>query len=155
MLLKILLTNLSKQQKKFLRIFEIYFYNFHDSFGVCPLHICVLNWRDKNRKNGKQLLDWFNNHFKGNSGEGSYISRAQFVEYLKDDEVSDLSLLQNKTNSENRHLAYSWYSRKKNHKKTTKSVIFSLLFQRHYQTNRFKYKQAVLYIPTNFNLGKL
>ena len=49
-------------------------------------------------------------------------------------------------------ILHSRYSRK--NKKTTESVIFRLYGQRHCQTNRLYYKQAVLYITTKFNLGR-
>ena len=42
--------------------------------------------QDKHEKNGKKLLEWFNKHFESVHGERSHISRAQFVEDLKDEE---------------------------------------------------------------------
>ena len=50
-------------------------------------------------------------------------------------------------------ILYSRYSRKK--QKNNGVGDISSLFQRHCQTNRLYYKQAVLYITTKFNLGKM
>ena len=56
---------------------------------------------------------------------------------------------QNKTNSENRHLVFLIF---KKEQENDRVGDISSLFQRHCQTNRLDYKQAVLYI---YKVGKL
>ena len=60
-----------------------------------------------------------------------------------------LKEIQNKTNSENRHLVFLIF---KKEQENDGVGDISSLFQRHCQTNRLDYKQAVLYI---YKVGKL
>ena len=60
--------------------------------------------------------------------------------------------IQNKTNSENGHLVFSIFKKKKQENNGVSDI--SSLFLGHCQTNRLYCKQAVLYITTKFNLGK-
>ena len=59
--------------------------------------------------------------------------------------IRQLKEIQNKTNSENRHLVFLIF---KKEQENDGVGDISSLFQRHCQTNRLDYKQAVLYIQS-------
>ena len=87
-------------------------------------------------------------HFGGN--HPSYrIADYVIVANLQHRRVKGFKEIQNKTNSENRHLVFLIF---KKEQENDEVGDISSLFQRHCQTNKLDYKQAVLYI---YKVGKL